>query len=134
MSDKFTFTLDHERGLVRISMHGFWTLRDVDAFFDARRKAHAELGLPCNAHMTLNDLRGMKIQAQKVIEVFQQGLAVPEEKARRLAIVVDAAMARGQANRAIASVDTRYFTEIEPAEAWLFAEEEPATRVWRRAS
>ena len=50
---------------------------------------------------------------------------MPEEKARKLAIVVDAAMARGQANRAISSADTRYFTDIESAEAWLF-EGEPA--------
>lgn len=126
MSDKFTFTLDRERGLVRIRMGGFWTLRDVDAFFVARRRAHAELGLPRNAHMTLNDLRGMKIQAQHVIEIFQKGLAVPEEKARKLAIVVDAVMARGQANRAINASDTRYFTDVESAEAWLFAEERRA--------
>ena len=133
MSDKFTFTIDHARGLVRISMRGFYTLKDVTAFFDARRRAHAELGLPPNAHLTLNDLRDMKIQAQEVILAFQQGLAVPEEKARKLAIVIDAAMAKAQANRAINSVDTRYFTEIEPAEAWLFADE-PAAGEWRRAS
>lgn len=133
MSDKFTFTLERERGLVRISMHGFYGLRDVEAFFEARRKAHADLGMPRNTHMTLNDLRGMKIQAQEVIQAFQQGLAAPEEKARKLAIVVDAAMARGQANRAINSADTRYFTDVESAEAWLFAGE-PAAQVWRRAS
>jgi len=132
VSDKFTFVIDRDRGLVRISMHGFYGLRDVAAFFDARRKAHAELGLPDNAHMTLNDLRGMKIQSQEVIQAFQQGLAVPEEKARKLAIVVDAAMARGQANRAINSSDTRYFTDVESAEAWLFAEA-PATCELRRA-
>ncbi len=123
MSDKFTFTLDRDRGLVRIRMHGFYTLKDVAAFFDARRKAHAALGLPQGAHMTLNDLRGMKIQQQEVIQAFQQGLAAPEEKARKLAIVVDAAMARGQANRAINSADTQYFADVESAEAWLFAEE-----------
>jgi hypothetical protein len=126
MSDKFTFSLDRERGLVRIRMHGFYGLEDVEAFFEARRKAHAELGLPRNAHMTLNDLRGMKIQQQEVIHAFQKGLAVPEEKARRLAVVVDAAMARLQANRAIASEDTRYFTDPGSAEAWLLAEERSA--------
>ena len=131
MSDKFSFTLDRERGLVRISMHGFYGLGDVAAFFDARRQALAELGLPPNAHLTLNDLRGMKVQAQEVIQAFQQGLAVPEEKARKLAIVVDAAMARAQANRAINASDTRYFTEIEPAEAWLFADEPAAAEVRR---
>ena len=132
MSEKFSFTVDRDRGLVRISMQGFYTLRDVAAFFDARRKALTELGLPPNAHVTLNDLRGMKIQAQEVIQAFQQGLALPEEKARKLAIVVDAAMARAQANRAINSSDTRYFTDVESAEAWLFAEE-PAAQAWRRA-
>ena len=125
MSGKFSFTLERDRGLVRISMHGFYRLDDVAHFFEARRKAHAELGLARGAHLTLNDLRGMKIQAQEVIQAFQQGLAVPEDKARKLAIVVDAVMARGQANRAISSADTRYFTDIESAEAWLF-EGEPA--------
>jgi hypothetical protein len=124
MSGKFTFTIDRARGLVRISMHGFYRVEDVANFFEARRKAHAELGLPRNAHRTLNDLRGMKVQQQEVIQAFQQGLAVAEEKARRLAIVVDAAMARGQANRAIASADTRYFTGVAAAEAWLFESEQ----------
>ena len=132
MRDKFTFTLDRERGLVRIKLQGFWSLRDVEAFFETRRKALAELGLPRNQHMTMTDVRGMKIQAQDVILSFQAGLAVPEEKARKLAIVVDAAMARGQANRAIASVDTRYFTDPDAAEAWLFAGE-PAAQELRRA-
>lgn len=61
MSDKFTFTLDRARRLVRISMHGFYNLKDVAAFFEARRQAHAELGLPPNQHLTINDLRDMKI-------------------------------------------------------------------------
>ena len=125
MSDKFDFTLDRNRGLVRIRMHGFYSLEDVEAFFDARRRAHAELGLPPNRHLTLNDLRSMNIQSQDVIQAFQKGLANPEEKARKLAIVVDAAMARGQANRAINSADTRYFTDVQSAEAWLFADEDP---------
>ena len=133
MSDKFTFTLDRDRGLVRITLHGFWGLRDVEAFFETRRRALAELGLPRNQHMTMTDLRGMKIQAQDVILSFQQGLAVPEEKARKLAIVVDAAMAKAQANRAINSLDTRYFTDPDNAEAWLFADE-PAVQEYRRAS
>ena len=46
MSGKFSFTLERDRGLVRISMHGFYRLDDVAHFFEARRKAHAELGLP----------------------------------------------------------------------------------------
>lgn len=124
MAAKFTFRIDRARGLVRINMHGFYDLQDVAAFFDARRTAHAELGLAPNRHLTLNDLRGMHIQKQEVIEAFQRGLAVPEEKARKLAIVVDAAMAKGQASRAINSADTHYFTDLREAEAWLFEDEQ----------
>ena len=124
MKPKFTFRIDRARGLVRITMAGFYDLSDVAAFFDARRTAHAELRLPPNQHLTLNDLRAMQVQKQEVIEAFQKGLAVPEEKARRLAIVVDAAMAKGQASRAINSADTHYFTDVAEAEAWLFADEE----------
>jgi hypothetical protein len=126
MTAKFSFRIDRARGLVRITMAGFYDLGDVAAFFEARRSAHAELGLPPNQHLTLNDLRRMQIQKQDVIEAFQTGLAAPEEKARKLAIVVDAAMARSQANRAIASPDTRYFTDVAEAEAWLLADEEVA--------
>lgn len=124
MQAKFTFRIDRGRGLVRIAMHGFYEIGDVAAFFDARRTAHAELGLPPNRHLTINDLRGMSIQKQEVIEAFQKGLAVPEEKARKLAIIVDAAMAKGQASRAINADDTRFFTDVAEAEAWLFADEE----------
>ncbi len=126
MKGKFTFSLDRAHGLVRIAMHGFYGVEDVAAFFEARREAHAELGLPRNTHLTLNDLRGMKVQRQEVIQAFQAGLAVPEEKARKLAIVVDAAMAKSQANRAINSADTHYFTDVSSAEAWLFADETQA--------
>jgi hypothetical protein len=73
----------------------------------------------------------MQIQAQEVIQAFQLGLAVPEEKARKLAIVVDAAMARSQANRAINSADTHYFTDLAAAEAWLFAEPAAAPELRR---
>ena len=126
MTAKFNFRIDRSRGVVRITMAGFYDLADVAAFFEARRNAHAELGLPPNQHLTLNDLRRMQIQKQEVIEAFQAGLAAPEEKARKLAIVVDAAMARSQANRAIASDDTRYFTDVREAEAWLFEDETAA--------
>ncbi len=124
MTPKFTFNVDRSRGLVRISMQGFYDRQDVEAFFAARRRAHAELGLPRNQHMTLNDIRGMKIQHQDVVAAFQAGLAVPGEKARKAAIIVVTSLARAQALRAVADPSVRYFTDVADAEAWLLAEEE----------
>jgi hypothetical protein len=126
MEPKFTFNLDRSRDLVRISMHGFFALEDVAAFFEARRKAHAELGLPRNQHVTLNDIRGMKIQHQEVVAAFHAGLAIAEEKARKTAIIVVTSLARAQALRAVADPSVGYFTDVPSAEAWLFADEELA--------
>jgi hypothetical protein len=124
MEPKFTFRIDRARGLVHIVMQGFYDLQDVGAYFDARRQAHAELGLPRNQHITLNDIRGMKIQQQEVVAAFQAGLAVPEEKARKVAIVVDTSLARAQALRAVQDPTTRYFNNVAAAEAWLLEGEE----------
>jgi len=124
MEPKFTFQLDREHGLVRIVMQGFYDLEDVAAYFEARRQAHAELGLPRNQHITLNDIRRMKIQQQDVVAAFQAGLAVPEEKARKVAIVVDTSLARAQALRAVQDPTTRYFSDVAVAEAWLLEGEE----------
>jgi hypothetical protein len=126
MEPKFTFDVDRSRGLVRIKMSGFYDLADVAAFFSARRQAHARLGLPRNQHMTLNDIRAMKIQNQEVVAAFQAGLAVPEEKARRTAIVVVTSLARSQALRAVSDPSVRYFTDVAAAEAWLLEGEEMA--------
>jgi hypothetical protein len=130
MEPKFTFTLDRPNGLVRIVMQGFYDKNDVAAFFDARRRAHAELGLPRYQHMTLNDIRGMKIQHQEVVAAFHAGLAVPEEKARKTAIVVDTTLARSQAMRAIDSSDVHCFMDVRSAEGWLLRGEES----WVRAA
>lgn len=124
MEQKFTFKLEPSLGLVRISMHGFFALEDVAAFFEARRKAHAELGLPRNQHVTLNDIRGMKIQHQQVVAAFHAGLAVAEEKARKTAVIVVTSLARAQALRAVADPSVGYFTDVEAAEDWLFGVEE----------
>ena len=121
MSGKFSFTLERDRGLVRISMHGFYRLDDVAHFFEARRKAHAELGLPQGAHLTLNDLRGMKIQHQEVVTAFRDMLAAPEHRSRRLAFVAGPTLAKSQLMRALSGRDAQCFADVASAERWLFA-------------
>ena len=46
------------------------------------------LGCAPNAHLTLNDIRGMNVQAQDIVDAFQEMLAAPEYRSRRLAFVV----------------------------------------------
>jgi hypothetical protein len=122
MDDKFSFRIDRSRKLIRIAMAGLYTLDDVDAFLEARRDAHAALACAPNAHVTLNDLRGMKIQPQEVVAAFRELLAVPEFPSRRLAFVAGPTLARSQLMRALNGRDARCFGDPAEAEAWLFAE------------
>jgi hypothetical protein len=123
MDPKFSFQIDRSWGLVRIKMAGLFTPGDIDDFLAARRRAHDELGCAPNQHLTLNDLRGMKIQSQEVVATFREMLADPALRSRRLAFVAGPTLARSQLMRALNGRDARCFEQIEEAEAWLFAEE-----------
>lgn len=120
MSARFHFEVDPARDLVRITMSGFYTARDIEAFLAARAAAHAKLECGHNQHLTLNDVRGMKIQSQDSVQAFQRMLADPAYRSRRLAFVVDQTLALFQLERALANRDARCFATVEQAEAWLF--------------
>jgi hypothetical protein len=126
MSARFAFDIDRARGLVRITMGGFYTPADVRAFLEARREAHEALGWPANAHVTLNDIREMAPQPQTMVDAFAEMLADPEYRSRRLAFVVSPTLARSQVMRALASRAGRCFADPATAEAWLLeADVEP---------
>jgi hypothetical protein len=123
MTATFSFEVEPDRDLVRISMGGFFHRADVAKFAEARRVAHQALRCPANAHLTINDLRGMGIQSQDMVDAFQEMLAAPEFRSRRLAFVVGYTLARAQAIRALESRDARWFDDPVKAEAWLFADD-----------
>lgn len=123
MSAEFSFRVDRRRGLVRIRMAGFFTRADIRAFLAAREKAHEALGCAPNQHLTLNDVRGMKIQAQDIVDAFQEMLAAPEYRSRRLAFIVSPTLAKLQLMRALDSRVARSFEDPVEAEAWLLGKE-----------
>jgi hypothetical protein len=128
----FSFSVDKRHGLIRITTGGLFEASDAAAFLEARAAAHAELGLPPNQHMTLNDMRELKIQPQEIVAVFQQIMADPAWRSRRLTFVVPKTLARAQIGRAVAGRDCRCFDTPEEAEAWLTgadaAEQAPPAR------
>lgn len=124
MSAKFLIQADRENGLIRIVMAGFFTRSEFDRFLAARAKAHEQLGLPMNAHSTLNDVRRMKIQSPEMVAAFGEMLAAPEYRSRRLAFVAGPTLARSQLMRACVGRDVRYFEDVESAEAWLLEDRE----------
>jgi len=119
MSAKFLIQHDRDNGLIRIVMTGFFTAADLDRFIAARERAHEALGLPANAHMTLNDVRRMKIQSPEMVEAFRTMLADPAYRSRRLAFVAGPTLARSQLMRALSGRDAQCFETVEEAETFL---------------
>ena len=119
MSASFSFDVEPRLDLVRIKMSGFFTPEDIAQFLAERSQAHAKLACGPNEHLTLNDLRGMKIQPRESVERFGAMLAAPEYRSRRLAFVVAPTLAQGQLLRALAGREARFFEHPTPAEAWL---------------
>ncbi len=126
MSAQFRIDVEPERDLVRIWMSGFFTHEDIAAFLAARAQAHGELRCAPNQHVTLTDLRGMKIQSREMVDAFQQMLADPAYRSRRLAFVAESTLARSQLGRALGSRVARVFETMAEAESWLAAA--PASR------
>ena len=120
MSGEYHIDVEPKRDLVRIRMAGFFTHEDIQSFLEARRAAHAQLCCKPNQHLTINDLRDMKIQSQEIVDAFRAMLADPEYRSRRLAFVVSPTLARTQLVRAIDGRQARCFEDSWAAEAWLF--------------
>jgi len=121
MSAEYSIQIDPSRDLVRIRMSGFFAPEDIEDFLAARRDAHARLTCRRNAHLTLNDIREMKIQSQEIVDAFRAMLAAPDYRSRRLAFVVSSTLARSQLGRALGGRDARCFEDPAAAEAWLLA-------------
>ena len=121
MSAQFTVRAEPARDLIRISMAGFFSRDDIQAFYDARAIEHARLTCGPNQHLTLNDLSRLKVQSQEVVAAFQSLLAEPAYKSRKLAFVVDRTLAKSQLMRALNGRDAKCFEDKAEAEKWLFA-------------
>lgn len=102
-------------------MGGFFGHDDIAGFREARRRAHRALGCARGAHLTLGDLRGMKIQAPDIVEAFRDLLGESDDRSRRLAFVTGETLLQGQVRRALAGREgeARCFTDPIAAEAWL---------------
>lgn len=120
MSAEFSIVVEPERDLVRIAMAGLFTPEHIRAFYEARREAHGQLRCERNAHLTLNDLRGLKIQPQESVLAFHELLADPAYRSRRLAFVIGTTLARGQLLRALAGRGAACVDTVAEAEAFLF--------------
>jgi len=122
MDAEFSLRVEPERDLVVVTLLGFFTVEDVARFTKARDAAHLQLRCRANQHLTLVDVRGMRIQSQESVAAFQQMLANPGTQGRAIAFVVSQTLARMQAKRAVSDRVSAYFQSSSDAEDWLFSQ------------
>ncbi|MDP1026246.1 hypothetical protein Q5H91_03395 [Sphingomonas sp. KR1UV-12] len=115
--------------MIAISLGGFFTVADVEAF--GRELAAQRRLLRCarNQHLTLCDVSAMKIQTQEVVAAFAALAGDPAGQSRRMAMIVGSSLARLQTQRVASRDATAMFRDAASAEDWLFEEERPALRL-----
>ena len=129
MHPAFSFEVDGRRNLIRFVLTGLFTPDDVSAFLEERRKAHSKLTCASGQHVTLTDLRAIKILPQGSVDAWTAHLTDPQTRVRRLAFLVGPTLVRSQLMRALAGRDSRHtrcFTDQAKAEAWLLEEDDAA--------
>ena len=120
MAPRFTIITTPAFDLVTITMGGFFSQPDINAFAHARDVAHRELRCGPNQHLTLVDMREMLIQSQEAVAGFRAVLGNSATRSKRIAMVVSKTLARMQVERAAQRRDVAYFTgEPEEAREWL---------------
>jgi hypothetical protein len=122
MSARFSFHVDPVKSLVQITMEGFFSEQDVAAFSIAQDEAYRRLRCEPNQHVTLVDMRGMRIQARDSVTAFQRRMNNPKIAARKIAFVVAKSLARMQIKRATEGLTSQLFSSDSDARAWLLSD------------
>ena len=129
MHPGFSFEVDSRRNLVRFVLTGLFQPKDVSAFLEVRREAHAQLTCAPGQHVTLTDLRRVKILPRETVGAWAAHLSDPLTRVRRLAFVVGPTLVLRQLTRALDGRDDhniRCFADVAVAEAWLLEGSVPA--------
>jgi hypothetical protein len=121
MSAKFLIQSDRDKGLVRFILAGFFSAADFARLLPGRDRAYAALNLAPNQHVTLVDVRRLKIQSPEMVEAFGSMLSDRSFRSRRIAFITGRTLVRSQLIRALAGRDACCFETVEDAEAYLFS-------------
>lgn len=124
MPGTYTFAIDQDRDLLTITFDGFFGLSDLASYEADKNKTMAQLRCAPNQHLTLCDFSACIPQSQAVLDLFQVSLDDPAWRSRRLAVVVNSALAGFQAQRIVTRPNAAFFQNFVDAERWLFGSED----------
>ncbi|MFV0625536.1 STAS/SEC14 domain-containing protein [Sphingomonas sp. ac-8] len=110
--------IDSAHRLVTVTLRGFLTIAEAEAYMAELRTAHARTPALRGDFRMLLDLRDAMLPSREVLAVFRERhAALPH--ASRLALVTASALTRLQARRAIPHPALAFFDTPEAARAWL---------------
>ena len=113
-----SFTSDPARGVIEITVAGFWTLEEFGEFTRALQH-HIRMWPGSTPPMSLYNYTDAAIQSQDVVAAMQH-LASTVDPHRRVALYTEGRLARMQARRvAMAGSQMRVFDSREEAIEWL---------------
>ncbi len=117
----FVFGYDADDGIFTITLAGLWTMETVDRYVAATQALRAAAPPGVTAERTLVDLRQAQLHVREVAEALSVSMRRGADDIRRTAVVVRSALDALQALRISPARETRSFTDIAAARAWLIA-------------
>jgi hypothetical protein len=120
MAPEIEVNVDPALDLVFVRLAGFFGPDDVARFVKVRNEAHYRLRCEQNQHLTLADIRDIKVQAQDIVALFGTVLSSPAHQSRKLAFVTASTLSRSQVRRAAEGRGARFFPDERSARDWLF--------------
>ncbi|WP_143090208.1 hypothetical protein [Sphingomonas rubra] len=121
MTPDFTINVEPNNNLLRVTMKGFFKKEDIVRLAKERDAAHRQLTPHGSGRLSLVDIRGMNIQSQESVRLFQEVLSDPKKSSKRLAFVASTSLCRLQATRVAQGRNMRMFSTVVEARAWLLA-------------
>lgn len=109
------------RKLVKAHMSGFLSPEDVAQFSHEEQAAVIAMGCKSGDFYLLVDTSECVIQAQDIVNAFQNLIQHSPLKAKRIAVVNGGSLSKMQARRILIRDRAETFGTLEEAEQWLFA-------------
>lgn len=119
----FSIQVEPAHAVIRLEMGGFFGRNDVLALQRGMEDAVTMLACGPNQHLTLCDVRAMKIQSQEIVSAFAQIVGSSTLCSKRLAFVTGSSLARLQTRRLTDRPGVAFFSDLQAAEAWLLRED-----------
>lgn len=118
----YEIAYDGERRLMELTLRGFWSAEDLDAFSEDLMRCARAAKQRDGDFLLLSDSRQFEVQSVDVTEGFQRAMATRLRSDEAFsAIVVASTLNKLQAERAVKATGTRFFTDIDEARDWLLS-------------